>query len=49
VRTLYIILYVIAGVCFALAAISIGHPRVNLIALGLLSWVLVPLIIEIRA
>lgn len=48
-RTLYLILYIIAGVLFALAAVMSWSPnpaaaRINLIALGLLCWVLVPLI-----
>jgi len=44
-RALDLILYVIAAVCFALAAVSFDRaPRVNLVALGLLAAVLVPLI-----
>jgi hypothetical protein len=39
---LAIILLLIAAVCFGLAAFGVGG-RVNLIALGLLAWVLVPL------
>lgn len=51
-RTLYLILLIAAGVCFALA-IVLPTPTVtrgarplsfNLIAAGLLFWVLVPLI-----
>jgi len=38
-----LVLYLIAAVLFALAAFGIGG-RVNLIALGLLAWVLVPLL-----
>jgi len=37
-----LILYIAAGILFALAAFNVGS-RVNLIALGLLAWVLVPL------
>lgn len=59
-RTVYIILYVIAGLCFLAAAFGPnltvhngqGPGRrlgVNLVALGLLAWVLVPLIAEARA
>lgn len=55
-RTLYLILYIIAAVCFALAALVQYRPptqptatRINLIALGLLAWVLVPLIITAKA
>jgi hypothetical protein len=51
-RTLYLILYIVAGVLFALAAVlptptmtRSGKPvQINLMALGLLAWVLVPLI-----
>ena len=39
-----LILYLIAAICFALAAIGVAVHRINLIALGLLAWVLVPLI-----
>ena len=35
--------YIVAAVCFALAAFGAPLGRVNLIALGLLAWVLVPL------
>lgn len=57
-RTLYLILYIVAAVCFALATVLTFHPpttapaatsRVNLIALGLLAWVLVPLIADAKA
>lgn len=48
-NTLYLILYIIAGLCFLVAAVtapSPAHPlaRVNLVALGLFVWILVPLI-----
>ena len=50
-RTLYLILYIIAAILFALAAVLSWSPqqdprvgRINLLALGLLAWVLVPLI-----
>lgn len=49
-KALYLILLVIAAVCFALAAFELGRnrdSRVNasaLLAAGLLAWVLVPLI-----
>jgi drug/metabolite transporter (DMT)-like permease len=48
-RTLYLILLIVAGVCFALATVmtpAVGNPRrpLNLVAAGLLFWVLVPLI-----
>jgi len=54
--TLYLILYIVAAVLFALAALlsvrpvaTGGRPVPNLIALGLLAWVLVPLIVTARA
>lgn len=47
-RTLDIILYVIAAVCFVLAAVNVTS-RVNLLAAGLLAWVLVPLITLARS
>jgi hypothetical protein len=48
-KTLYLILYIIAAVLFAIAALTTWKPnpaatRINLLALGLLAWVLVPLI-----
>jgi hypothetical protein len=43
-HALYLVLYIIAAVCFALAAADRVTARVNLVALGLLAWVLVPLI-----
>jgi hypothetical protein len=47
-RTFDIICYLIACVCFVLAAISVGHPRVNLLAAGLFFWVLVPTVTVIK-
>jgi hypothetical protein len=44
---LYIALLIVAAVCFALAACNVA-ARVNLVALGLLAYVLVPLIAELR-
>ncbi len=41
---IYFVLLVVAAVLFGLAGVNVGHPRVNLIGLGLLAWVLVPLI-----
>ena len=57
-KTLYLILYVLAAVCFAAAAFLAVRPArtdaagtvralPNLVALGLLFWVLVPLIVTI--
>jgi len=48
-QVLYLILYLIAAVLFALAAFEnrVDGPRrvpINFLALGLLAWVLVPLI-----
>jgi hypothetical protein len=40
---LYFLLFVVAAVFFALAAWGVDVRRVNFLALGLLSWVLVPL------
>lgn len=37
--SLYLILLIIAAVCFFLAGINIVLPRVNLTALGLFFWV----------
>lgn len=42
--TLVIILLVIAAIAFAVAAIGVAVGRFNLIALGLLAWVLTILI-----
>lgn len=42
-NVVYIILLVIAAVCFAAAAAEV-KARINLLAVGLLAWVLVPLI-----
>jgi hypothetical protein len=51
--TLYLILYIAAAICFLVAAFAVTATaaattrvtaRVNLVALGLLFWVLVPLI-----
>lgn len=41
---LTLLLLVLAAVCFALAAASVGAGRVNLIALGLFFWVATVLI-----
>jgi hypothetical protein len=40
---LALVLLIIAAVCFGIAALGIG-TRVNLIALGLLAWVLTELL-----
>jgi hypothetical protein len=41
---IYLLLLIGAAVCFGAAAFGRTTPRVNLTALGLLLWVLVPLI-----
>lgn len=43
-----LVLLIIAAVCFAIAAGNVP-ARINLVALGLLAYVLVPLIATIRA
>ena len=54
--TLYLVLYVLAAVCFLVAAFAVSTAttatntfvtRINLVALGLLFWVGVPLIMHI--
>jgi hypothetical protein len=37
---LSLILLVFAFVCFVLAAVGIGHPRINLLGAGLAFWTL---------
>lgn len=41
---IYLILYLLAAVFFILAAFGVPVRRLNLIALGLFCWVLVPLL-----
>jgi hypothetical protein len=41
---MYLVLYLLAAVLLLLAALSVASPRVNLLAAGLLAWVLVPLL-----
>jgi uncharacterized membrane protein YjjB (DUF3815 family) len=41
---LYLLLLLVAAVCFGVAAFARPSTRVNLVAAGLLAWVLVPLI-----
>lgn len=44
-KTLYLVLLIIGATCFAIATVGgTVHPRINLMALGLLAWILVPLI-----
>lgn len=42
-NTLYLLLLLASVVCFALSSLSI-HTKVNLVALGLLCWALVPFV-----
>jgi len=44
-----VIALLVAAVLFLLAGINVTHPRLNLIALGLLAWVLVPLVSAVNA
>lgn len=47
--TVFVVLLLLFGaVCFALAAFGVA-ARVNLLALGLLAWICVPLIHAIQA
>lgn len=47
---LYIILYLLGFLCFAAGAFrETAIARVNLIALGLAFWILVPLIVAVKA
>jgi len=48
-HTVNLLLLIVAAVCFGLAAFGAPLSRVNLVALGLLAWVLVPLIATLRA
>lgn len=47
-HTIYFALYLAGAVCFLLAAANLT-ARVNLVALGLLFWVCVPLLVTARA
>lgn len=47
---LFLILYIVAALCFLGAALPVSHPvGPRLLPLGLLAWVLVPLIQLIAA
>lgn len=47
---IYFILLLLGAICFIVAAVSATiHPRINLIALGLFLWILVPLIHAAKA
>ena len=45
---LTLILLIIAAVCFGLSAANVTVGRVNLVALGLLAWVLTVLVPALR-
>lgn len=47
--TLYMVLYLLAAVCFLLTALGVAVQRINVLALGLFFWVLVPLIMSLKA
>lgn len=42
--TIDLILWIVAAVCFILAAFGVGIGKVNLVALGLAAWVLTNII-----
>jgi hypothetical protein len=46
---IYLLLFVVGAVCFGLAAFGVVVSRVNLMALGLLMWILVPLLEAIQS
>lgn len=46
---LTVLLLLIAAICFGLAMVGVAGGRINLIAAGLLAWVLVPLLAAIGA
>ena len=37
---LHLVLYIVAAVCFAIAALGVPSSRINLVAAGLFAWVL---------
>ena len=46
-HTAYVLLYIIAAICFALSVIlpyTTAATKMNFIGLGLLAWVMVPLL-----
>ncbi len=58
-KVIYLLLYIVAAVCFGLAAFAAGRStvgskvggrggNVNLVAAGLLAWVLVPLLQQLQ-
>ena len=47
-NTLYFILYLLAFICFVVAALGVAVRRFSLLAAGLAFWVLVPLILSFK-
>lgn len=47
--TLYVVLFLLSAVCFLLAAFSVPVQKINILALGLFFWVMVPLIIALQS
>lgn len=47
-ETIYLVLYIFAGVCFGLAAGRVATAKVDFLSLGLLTWLLVPLLQHIN-
>ena len=47
-EAIFLVLLIVAAVCFALAAFNTA-ARVNLVALGLFAWILIPLIKAIQS
>lgn len=45
----YLLLLIVAAVCFLASAFGGTLHRVNLVALGLFLWVMVPLLVTLRA
>jgi len=48
VNVIIVLLLLLAAIFFALTAFGIASSRVNLLALGLFCWVLVPLILAVK-
>ena len=46
---LFLLLFIVGAVCFGMAAFGRAVGNVNLIALGLLAWILVPLLEALTA
>lgn len=48
-ETVYMLLFLLAAVCFLLDFLNVRAPKVHLVGLGLLFWVLVPLIQTLKS